>query len=710
MKKIIILLLFVQSTILLAQSTQEIARWKKQASHVEIIRDTYGVPHIYGNTNADAVFGLLYAQCEDDFARVERNYIEKLGRLSELDGETALANDLYVRLIIDEAEAKKDYHQSPAWLKQLLHAYADGINYYLYKHPKTKPALLTHFEPWYPLLWTDGSIGAISTGDVNEKDVASFYGLPIGSTAQIKQQVPDESMTGSNGFAVGPSLSKSGNSMLYINPHVTFYFRPEVHMQSKQGLHVYGAVTWGQFFIYQGFNPYGGWMHTSSQVDVADMYAENVREVNGIKEYEVDGTWRPLRVRSIQMAGRTIKTYYTHRGPVMANRDGRWISVKSYNRSLRSLEQSWLRTQTKGLDDFKRIMDMRANTSNNTVYADKFGHIAYWHGNYVPKRDPSIDWSTVQDGRFSKNDWTDLHSVNEIVHVLNPSSGFVQNCNSTPFQVAGKSSPLPINYPAYMAPDGNNFRNVRAQALFAEAKPMDLQELMHLGYDRKLAAFERILPVLIRQFDAKPVEALKPLIDVMRTWDYQADTASVAQTLAIRWGLKMIPHIPKARMFGGETDIVQNMQNYVSQANEAISYLADVKMELERDFGTWQIAWGQLNRFQRISNNVIARFDDQLTSIPVPYTSSLWGQLPSYTSRPVRGTKKWYGVNGNSFVCTVEFGKTIKAYSLLAGGESGDPESKHFFDQANDYAIGKFKPVFFYRQAVLRNQVRRYKP
>jgi acyl-homoserine lactone acylase PvdQ len=376
---------------------------------------------------------------------------------------------------------------------------------------------------------------------------------------------------------------------------------------------------------------------------------------------------------------------------------------------LKSLEQSWLRTKTKGLADYTKVMEMRANTSNNTVYADNQGNIAYWHGNYVPKRDALKDWSLVQVGSTSATDWKGLHELKEIVQVVNPESAWIQNCNSTPFTVSGTSSPKRADYPVYMAPDGENFRDKNAVRLFSRAQRMDLNGLIALGYDRNLAAFEVLLPALIRDFDARPVEALRPLVDSLRHWDYHVSNLSVAQTLAVRWGLKILPKIPKPLTFGGQSDPVQNFMNYAAShpATETVEALQSVYADLMRDFGRWNVSWGDMNRFQRISNTVI--FDDAKPSIPVPFTSSAWGQLPSYTSRPFQGSKKWYGVNGNSFVCAVEFGPKVKAYSLLAGGQQGNPGSPHFFDQSQNYADGKFKEVLFYKADVLKHVEKRYK-
>jgi len=726
MKKLLLLLLLPAQLIAQPFSTSEIGRWEKQAKQVTIIRDNYGIPHIYGKTDADAVFGLLYAQCEDDFKRVEMNYIEKLGRMSEIKGESSLQDDLYIKLIIDSAEAVADYKKSPIWLQKLLNAYADGINYYLYKHPEVKPALLTRFKPWYQLLWTDGSIGAISTGDITENDVKKFY---LGDTAPAVAKTKDyfeEQVTGSNGFAIAPSKTASGNAILYINPHVTFYFRPEVQVVSDEGLNAYGAVTWGQFFVYQGFNQYCGWMHTSGNMDVADMYNEKIVKKNNKLFYEYNKALKPVTQKIITLRykkddvlhTKAITTYYTHHGPIMANRNGQWISVRGYNRSLKSLMQSFLRTKTKGLEDYKKNMAMLANTSNNTVFADNKGNIAYWHGNYMPRRDKTLNWSVAVDGTTSATEWKGLHPVNETVHIYNPATGWIQNCNSTPFTVSGSSSPKKENYPAYMAPDGENFRGVNAARVLEKEDKFTIEKTIAAGYDQKLSAMEVLIPALVSSFE-KNISATDSLysllsepIQELKKWDYNSAENSVATTLAIEWAQKLTASIQRVYIDEGWDDQVTLVKKFAATASvqELLPPLLAVVQELKNKFGKWQMPWGEVNRYQRISSDIIQKYKDDEPSYPVGFASASWGQLPSYNSRYYAGTKKRYGVSGNSFICAVEFGKKIKAKSLLAGGNSGDPSSKHFTDQLEMYTKGIFKDVFFYKEDVLKHSTRRYHP
>ena len=730
MKKILLLLLLPLQLLAQPLSKSTIARWELQAKKVTIIRDNWGIPHIYGKSDADAVFGLMYAQCEDDFNRVEMNYVEKLGRMAEVKGESEFYEDLLIRMIIDSTEAKNDYKNAPAWLKKLCNAFADGMNYYLYKHPEVRPALLQHFEPWYPLLWTDGSIGAISTADLTTADLAKLYGNASNSIAyQEKKKIGEEEgiLTGSNGFAFAPKITESGNAILYINPHVTFYFRPEVHMVSEEGLNAYGAVTWGQFFVYQGFNENCGWMHTSCYIDAADTYIEKLEKTDKGWTYQYDNTTKKAIQKDIAISykkggsieTKTIQAIFTQHGPIMAKRNGQFLSMKADNRIMNGLIQCWQRTKANGFDAFKKTMALNGNISNNTVYADANGTIAYWHGNRIPKRDPSIDWTKPVDGSTSATEWKGLHAVDETVHIYNPENGWVQNCNSTPFTAAGIYSPKPADYPKYMAPDPENFRGLNAVRVLNSEKAYTIDKVIKAGYDNYLTAFEVLIPSLVASFEknVKPTDSIYAYlvgpIAILKNWDFRCNENSIATTLAVEWGQRILPAMFRTKMIDDEEDgVVEKSKRFAETATPEIllpPLLTTIK-DLEKKFGRWQLPWGEINRFQRISNAIDNKFDDSQPSIPVGFVSSTWGMLPSYTSRPYPGTVKRYGMNGNSFICAVEFGKKIKAKSLLAGGESGDPKSPHFFDQSVMYSKGQFKDVLFYKEDVLKHVEKTYHP
>jgi acyl-homoserine-lactone acylase len=722
MKKLLLFLFFPLSLYAQKFSIKEIAGFRQQAKRVNIIRDNWGIPHVYGKTDADAVFGLLYAQCEDDFKRVELNYIEKLGRLAEVNGEKDVFNDLQIRLLIDSAEAVGDYQKAQPWLKKLLQGYASGINYYIYTHPKVKPALLTRFKPWYALLWTDGSIGAINTGNLTIQELTKFYSgdfTPTMEKAPLKDQ-----QSGSNGFAFAPSITENGHAILYINPHTTFYFRPEVQMQSEEGLDAYGAVTWGQFFVYQGFNEFCGWMHTSNNVDIADMYEEKISKTPKGLCYEYDNKLLPVIQKRIELKYReglelkskTFNTYFTNKGPVMAIRNGKWISLRAKNRNTASLVQSWVRIKSKSFEDYQKAMDLKANGSNNTVYADAKGNIAYWHGNFIPIRDPKFNWAGVLDGSTSATAWKGLHPVKESIHVYNPVNGWLQNCNSTPFTVAGENSPKKADYPTYMAPDGENFRGINAVRLLSRKQKYTLDKVIATGYDSYLPAFEILTPPLIKAYEGLPqtdplVNELKEAIEVLKAWDYRSSAGSIASTVAFEWAERVNRILQKVYIDPGEKDQVQNTKELASKArpHELLDPLKFTIDDLKQRYGKWQMPWGEINRFQRLTGKVNEKYADTATSIPVGYGSALWGQLPSFRSSRF-DTNKRYGFSGNSFVCAVEFGNRIKAKSILAGGNSGDPKSKHFSDQALMYSKGQFKDVLFYKQDVLKHVERNYHP
>lgn len=724
MRLLLCLLLVSSSAFAQKFSATEIKRWETQAKQVTVVRDSWGIPHIYGKTDADAVFGLLYVQCEENFSRVERNYLEVLGRQAEADGERMLYADLQMRLIADSADAIRDYERSPEWFKKLLNAFADGINYYLYKNPQTKPKVLHRFEPWFHLMFTDGSVSATRTGGITLDEVRSFYS-GVKNTSRIIYPNPTPQpfveLRGSNGFAIAPNKTASGNAILYINPHVPFYFRPEVQVVSEEGLNAYGAVTWGQFFVYQGFNEHLGWMHTTCYADVADLYEEKVSQANGKWMYEYEKEQKPVRSKAIEVrylkdgkqVAVPVNAYYTHHGPVMGSRNGKWLSLKENNRSLDALIQSWVSTKANNLDEFKDAMRLLSNTTNSTVYADDKGNIAYWHGDFVPKRDPSIDWTRPVDGTTKATEWQGVHPLEEIVQVHNPSVGWIQNCNSTPFTAAGKDSPDRNKYPSYMAPDGENARGINAARLLKDANQISLDKIIELGYNRYLAAFDILLPALLWDYNSSPAsplkDELKEAIDLLTAWDKTSSISSVATTIAIDWANKLGQVLPRPATMEEGTNAIKRFEDMAkTTTQQKLSALKFALDDLQKTYGNWRQPWGDINRYQRVAEG--SSFDDSKPSIAVPLASSRWGSLPAFESRAGNGFNKRYGVSGNSFIAAVEFGKRLKAKTILTGGQSSNPSSPNFTDQADGYINGKFKEIFFYKEDVMKNKVKTYHP
>ncbi|MEO9512491.1 MAG: acylase [Flavobacteriaceae bacterium] len=697
----------------------EIEKWQAQAEQVQIIRDDFGVPHIYGKTDADAVFGLLYAQCEDDFNRVEQNYIWATGRLAELEGEDALYSDLRAKLFMTEEEAIANYDRSPDWLKKLCDAFADGINYYLFTHPEIKPKLLTRFEPWMPMYFSEGSIG----GDIERisvKKIKAFYEnkMQLPEIEEIELQKKEEMAEpqGSNGIAISGELTQSGNAMLLINPHTSFYFRGEVHMVSKEGLNAYGAVTWGQFFVYQGFNDKTGWMHTSTYTDVMDEFKEIIVENEGNLFYQYGKELRPVKVSEVTLKykdGEAVKEsifplYHTHHGPITHKVGDQWTASAMMWEPVKALEQSFIRTKQKGYGGFREMMDIRTNSSNNTVYADAEGNIAYFHGNFVPKRDTIFDYSRPVDGSNPKTDWQRLHTVDENVLVLNPENGWIQNCNSTPYTSAEEFSPKREDYPKYMSRDQENFRGVHAIQLLEDRSGYTLDSLIVLAHDPYLPAFEALIPGLITAYDANPIAKLKEPIAVLRNWDFKTIKESVAMTLAHFYGTESYK---QARRPEG-LYAMQLMEHWGSASPDAekIALFQETVNQLVQDFGTWKIPWGEVNRYQRLNGDIRQPFDDSKPSIPIGFASGRWGALAAYGARYDNGTKKIYGTRGNSFVAAVEFGEKIRAKTILVGGQSGNPNSKHFDNQIQMYADMKWKNVAYYKEDVLKRAVKSYIP
>ena len=722
MKKGILTLLLVCVACAPQETNIEVVAWEAQAQNVTIIRDDWGVPHIYGETDADAVFGMIYAQAEDDFNRIEVNFLNSQGRLAEAEGEDEIWRDLRMKLFIDPADMQTQYEASPQWLKDLMDAWASGLNYYLYTHPEVEPRVLTRFEPWMALTFSEGSIG----GDIERVNLGrleAFYGQPSNVQAALDREpssttlamVPaglnepdmNEEPTGSNGIAIAPANTSAGNALLLINPHTSFFFREELHMVSEQGLDAYGAVTWGQFFVYQGFNENAGWMHTSSGVDNIDEFLETVVERDGTLYYRYGDEERPVTVRQVTvlyktdtgMAEREFTVYRTHHGPIVREVDGAWVSVALMEEPMNALIQSYMRTKAQSYDEYIEVMRTHTNSSNNTVFADSEGNIAYLHSNFIPVRDTRFNYLQPVDGSDPATDWQGVHSIEETPNAVNPSVGWLQNTNNWPFSAAGPDSPRREEFPVYVQRSGENARGLHAMRVLEGKTDFTLESLIDAAFDTYLTGFEELIPALVRAYDqadaSNPLKAeLADQVSILRDWDLRWSVESIATSLAI--------------FFGEETRRLDATEREVPQ--QQLQALSVASAKLEADFGSWRTPWGDINRFQRLTGDIVQPFDDAGPSTPVGFPSGRWGSLASFGARAYPQTKKWYGTSGNSFVAVVEFGDQVRAHAVTAGGLDSDPSSPHFNDQAELYATGDLREVYYYRADVEGHMEREYHP
>jgi acyl-homoserine lactone acylase PvdQ len=726
MKKLVLILAIVSASCVAekAPANPDAERWERQAQAVTIIRDDWGIPHVYGKTDADVVFGTMYAQAEDDFNRVETNYMNSIGRLAEVEGEAEIYRDLRMKLFIDPDSMKAKYETSPDWLKALMNAYADGLNYYLYKNPDVKPKVITRFEPWMALTFSEGSIG----GDIERvslRELEAFYGKRTDTKALAALPLEEVDALrepgGSNGIAIAPKNTTGGNALLLINPHTSFFFRAEAQMVSEEGLNAYGAITWGQFFIYQGFNDRAGWMHTSSGVDNIDEYAETIVQRDSSYFYRYGNEERPLVATKVTVPYKTASgtaqkeftIYRTHHGPIVREADGKWISVRLMQEPVKALTQSYMRTKAKDYAAFRETMGLHTNSSNNTIYANADGDIAYFHANFIPKRDPKFDWSEPVDGSTQATEWGPLLTVEESPFLRNPATGWLYNTNNWPYTAADTNSPKQQAFAGYVDTGSENARGVHAIRVLKGKKDFTLGSLIEAAYDPWLPAFDVLLPPLFDAYDraaaSNPVKAkVTEQVELLRGWDRRWAATSVPTTLAVFWGDAMSRQVgADARRAGMPVDTYIATRTTAAQRLETLAAVSD---SLTADFGTWKTPWGDVNRFQRLTGDIVQPFNDSGPSIPVAFTSARWGSLASFGARRYPGTKKMYGTSGNSFVAVVEFGDSVRARAITAGGQSGNPASPHFNDQAERYSTGNLRTVYFYRPQLEGHIKREYHP
>ena len=668
------------------------------ARGVTIYRDTYGVPHVFGRTDASTAFGFAYAQAEDNFWRIEENFISALGRASELYGERSLQEDRLNHALEIPRLAREEYARLDPHMRSLCDAFAAGFNYYLARHPAVRPRLLTKIEPWYTLAFI--RYNYYQNGFARDPALRRL-GL---QTAAVENDLKDQ--TGSNGWAIGPAKSANGHALLFINPHLPFFGSGQVyegHVHSDEGWNFTGYTRFGFPLPYVGHNENGGWVSTDNAADLTDVYFETFDDPSRPLAYRYGNGHRlatehveEIRVKTANgLETRRFTMRKTHHGPIVATHDGKLLAL----RMAKFESDGWLRewydmTRANSLAALKRAIAPLNMLFGNVMYADRQGNTWYLYNGAVPKRDPRFDWAKPVDGSDPATEWQGYHTMAELPQLTNPKTGWMQNCNTTPFLLTSDGNPEPKQFPKYMVQEGDNPRGAISREILSSKPTFTFDELRQVAFDTRVMNAGKRLPgllaVLKQHLDAHSADdsRLREVYDELVRWNHRSANDSVATTIFSLW------HERVSR----------------DEKLNQITALTDVIDALQRDFGTWKVAWGELNRLQRLDESQGEDFQDSNASLPVSGVNGNDGAVFTFYAAPVNGQKRRYGVAGGTYISVVDFGPRVRALSVHTFGASGDPKSRHYLDQAALYARGEFKPAWFTLEEIRANLEASYHP
>lgn len=678
---------------------------EKLAREVTIYRDVYGVPHVFGRTDAATVFGFAYAQAEDNFLQIEDNYIRSLGRASEINGESSLNSDRLNHALDLPRLAREEYGRLDAHTRSICDAFAAGLNYYLARHPEIKPRLLEKIEPWHPLAFI--RYNYYRNGFVRDPAIS----FPNIQTAEIDRRMKENQ--GSNGWVIGPAKSATGHAMLFINPHLPFFGSGQVyegHVHSDEGWNFTGYTRFGFPFPYVGHNENGGWVSTDNTADHTDVYAETFDDQKRPLAYRYGNGYRMATERTAEIRVKTsggvetrsFKMRRTHHGLILGAREGKLLAVRMAKFEGDGWLREWyLMTKAKSLAALKRAMRPLNMLFGNVMYADRQGNTFYIYNGAVPRRDPKFDWTKPVDGSDPATEWQGYHSIDELPQLTNPRAGWMQNCNTTPFLLTSEGNPDPKNFPNYMVRDADNLRGEASRRILAQNKKFTFEEWRAAAFDLNVLGAEKHLPSMLAALKKyldesgastdKETQNLRAAFDELSKWNRQSSIDSVAMTLFSLWRERID-------------------QNKANDDKARTAALEDVLKKLESDFGTWRVAWGEINRLQRYDESKNETFQDARPSIAIPGFGGGNGAVFTFQSIPARGQKRRYGAAGATYISVVEFAPKVRAMSVHVFGASGDTKSPHFMDQSPLYARGEFKPAWFTLDEIKANLESSYHP
>jgi penicillin amidase/acyl-homoserine-lactone acylase len=674
--------------------------WTGGEYDVRVLRDTWGVPHVFGVTDADVAYGLAYAHAEDDFATMQDALLAARGKLASVYGRRAAPNDYMVHLfrIWDLVRERYETELSPE-TRAICEAYADGANRYAALHPKeVKSGLLpirgqdiiAGFVHKLPLFFgIDSTLRDLMdperTGESSNRDAAGA--LPGNAS-------PGPG-TGSNAFAVAPGRAADGQTFLAVNSHqpwegpVAWY---EVHLRSEQGWEVAGGVFPGSPVVFHGHNPNLGWASTVNNPDLVDVYALETNPENP-DQYRFDGEWRDLEIRTapieVKLWGPISWTYkrevlWSVYGPVLRQPHGTYAIRYAGMDEVRMVEQWYRMNKARSFDEWLDAMQLMSLPMFNFIYADGEGNIFYLYNGLLPVRSEGYDWSETLPGNTSDTLWTEYLPFERLPQVKNPESGFTQNCNSSPFRTTiGPGNPDPKDYSTTLGIETRmTNRALRALELLGADDSITQEEFYTYKYDMAYTRESWVGELLGKIQESPPPgdPVLQEALAVLRAWDLRTDPTNPGAAIGV---LTMFPL--RAARFRGlpPPDLVETF--------------AEVAHALKKTHGRIDVPWSEVNRLRR------GKVDLGLGGGPDILHAVYGGEL-------IDG--RITGRAGDSLVVLVTWDENgVSSRSISPYGTAvQDESSPHYADQAPLFVKRQTKPILLSEADIRAHLEREYRP
>ncbi|MFZ9171425.1 MAG: penicillin acylase family protein [Sediminibacterium sp.] len=655
---------------------------------IDIIRDSFGVPHIFGKTDPDVAYGLAWAHAEDDFATIQQSLMAGKSMLAQYQGKKGASIDYIIHLlrIPELVEANYESDLSPAF-KKLLEGYAAGLNAYATAHPKE--VLLKKIFPVTPKDMVQYSVLQLCVLSGADKALSSIFGGTVPLLENYKT-------AGSNAFAFNSAKTTDGQVYLDINAHqplegpVAFY---EAHLNSEDGWNIIGANFPGAPCILHGCNEYLGWAHTVNAPDKLDVYQLEMNPKNKL-QYKFDGNWETLEAKTaplkVKIAGVVVtlgkKAFWSKYGPTIITPRGVFSIRMPAQMDIRGLEQWYAFNKAKNFTEFKSALNMLAIPGYNIVYADRYDTIFYISNGRIPVRDKSYNWKTTLPGNTSKTLWTELHPLSNLPQVLQPKAGYVYNTNHSPFHsTEGTDNPLVKDITMGYETLENN-RSMRFAELMQPLNKVSYEDFKRIKFDRQFPSSfyfpSKIDSVFLLNSNEFP--DIADIIAQLNNWNRNSDAESIGA--GTFFFVQAAANINK----------VLYLQNKSISKQLAVQLLREAKQTMLKDFGKTNIALGEVQKLVRGTKE-----------IPLP---GLPDVLAPMYSVPYKDGK-WKGNQGDAYIELVRFTKDgPQIESLNVYGASAKKDSPHYTDQMEMYTRQQTKKMTLNKAEVYKNAKSIYHP